>query len=324
MSQKNDPFRPLKIRGLKLKNNLIAAPMAGLSTLPYRLLALEQGAALAFSEMISATGIVIGRNKKTSRYFYNDPAVRPFAAQLFGSEPEHISKAVEMLEDDPIDLIDINMGCPVKKVCSKGAGSALMKTPKIAASLIAAARKATGKPLTVKIRAGWDDESINCVELAKIAEDSGADAVIVHPRTRMQMFGGHSDWSLISLVKNAVSIPVIGNGDIRCRDDALRMFDETGCDAVMVGRAAVGNPWIFRQILDPEATAPTALERGAAAMRHLEHLCDVLGEQQAVLQMRTMFSWYGKGLRGVKSYRAKVCEAHKRSDIVEAIKEFFR
>ncbi len=316
-----DPFGPVRIGSLKLKNNLVAAPMAGLSSLPYRMLALEQGCALAVSEMVSAEG-ALRAHERTRRYFANDNAARPFGVQLFGANPESIRLAVEMLEAEPVDLIDINMGCPVKKVCCKGAGAALMCTPGLVGKIVSAARRATARPLTVKIRSGWDEENINCAEIARIAEGAGADAVAIHGRTKRQEFRGKADLRSISQVKCAVSIPVIGNGDVKCREDALRMLSETGCDGVMIGRAAVGNPWIFRSILTGDAP-PGPVERGEAAARHMDHLREVVGDKIAVLNMRAVLPWYGKGIPGVKAFLQGVHRTSSPEELKENILEFF-
>ncbi len=303
MGMKNGkkPFGAISIGSLKLASNLIAAPMAGLSSLPYRILALEQGAGLVMSEMVSIEG-AIRSHERTHRYFENDDRARPFGIQLFGTDPKTMNWAVCMLENEPADLIDINMGCPVKKVCSKGAGAAMMKTPKRTAEVIRAARQSTSRPLTIKLRSGWDENSINCVEMARIAEAEGVDAVTIHPRTRAQVFSGKADWSLIAKVKDAVTIPVIGNGDVVCRADALRMLSETGCDAVMIGRAAVGNPWIFRMILDENASPPTSEEKAQTISEHMDLLRDFVGEHYAVLAMRQILPWYVKGSANVRAF----------------------
>ncbi len=314
-------FGPLRIGALELRNNLVAAPMAGLSSLPYRLLAIEQGCGLAISEMVSAEG-TLRAHERTRRYFASAEAARPFGVQLFGASPDSMALAVEALEEEPVDLIDINMGCPVKKVCSKGAGAALMCTPRLAEAVVRAAREKTRRPLTVKIRSGWDEGKLNCVEIARIAEAAGADAVAVHPRTKRQEFRGKADWRHIAEVKKAVSIPVIGNGDVKSREDAVRMISETGCDGVMIGRAAVGNPWIFRQIL-AAADAPSALERGKAAIRHTDHLREVLGEKIALLNMRTVLPWYGKGLPGVKAFLQRTHRAGNTAELKGLIDGFF-
>ena len=318
----NNPFKKLKIGELSLRNNLIAAPMAGLSALPYRILAMECGCALTMSEMVSAEGVTRAK-ERTRRYFVNDPKVRPFGLQLFGAKPEAIAAAIRELASEPADLIDINMGCPVKKVVSKGAGAALMRNTARAAEIIRTAREATKLPLTVKIRAGWDAASINCAELARIAESCGADAVTVHARTRTQFYRGLADWKLIGEVKRAVSIPVIGNGDVKSRADAVRMISETGCDGVMIGRAALGNPWIFAKMQSEGSWPPSLTERGVAAVRHLGMLAELLGERRALLSMRTILPWYGKGMPGVKSFLRCVNSAKGMQEVEQAIRDFF-
>lgn len=315
-------FKPLRIGQLGLRNNIIAAPMAGLSSLPYRILAMECGCALAISEMVSAES-VLRAHERTRRYFENDEGVRPFGLQLFGSDPEAIASAIKKLEGRPIDLIDINMGCPVKKVVKKGAGAALMLNPGNAARIVIAAQKATRLPVTVKIRAGWNTESKNCVEMARAMEDAGADAIIIHPRTMRQNFTGFADWKLIGEVKAAVRIPVIGNGDVRSRDDAIRMLRKTGCDGVMIGRAAVGNPWIFSELLDEKYTRPDLSERGRAASRHFDMLCELIGEKLAMLSMRQVLPWYTKGICGSKRFRERVHQINKSSDLKKEIWKFF-
>lgn len=322
MAKTRNAFAPFAIGPLRLRNNLIAAPMAGLSSLPYRMLAMECGCALAVSEMVSAEGLIRAR-ERTRRYFANDAGVRPFGLQLFGARADAIARAAASFEDEPVDLIDINMGCPVPKVVKKGAGSGLMRDVAKAQAIVRAAKAATSKPLTVKIRAGWDEDSINCVEYAQAMEHAGADAIAVHPRTRAQGFRGTSDWSLIAAVKTAVNVPVIGNGDVASREDALRMIGETGCDGVMIGRAAVGNPWIFRQILDPGFSGPSAGERGAEAARHLDMLCALAGEHIGVLNMRQILPWYGKGIPGVKHFLRQAHAAKTREELMRAISGFF-
>lgn len=315
-------FHKLEIGRLQLKNNLVAAPMAGLSSLPYRVLAMECGCALAISEMVSAEGSTKAR-EKTRRYFANDEAVRPFGLQIFGADPGAVARAIESFEGKPVDLIDINMGCPVKKVVKKGAGSALMCDTETAASIVTAAKSRTALPVTAKIRSGWNAESINCVEFARALQDAGVDAISVHPRTRSQEFRGSADWNMIARVKAAVKVPVIGNGDVKCREDAIRMIDETGCDGIMIGRAAVGNPWIFRKILDPDYMGPSRSERGSQAIRHLEMLCEFAGEKIGIFNMRQMLPWYGKGIPGIKKFLQRACLLKNRNELLTEITEFF-
>jgi len=315
------PFAGISIGSLELTSNLIAAPMAGLSSLPYRMLALEQGAGLVMSEMVSVEG-AIRSHERTHRYFENDERARPFGIQLFGTDPKTMNWAVCMLENEPADLIDINMGCPVKKVCSKGAGAAMMKTPKRTAEVIRSARNSTSRPLTIKLRSGWDEDSINCVEMARIAEAEGVDAVTIHPRTRAQVFSGKADWSLIAKVKDAVTIPVIGNGDVVCRADALRMLSETGCDAIMIGRAAVGNPWIFRMILDEDASPPTQKEKAELIAEHMELLKNFAGEHYAILGMRQILPWYVKGTPNVKAFLGNAQRISNFDELKESVTSF--
>jgi tRNA-dihydrouridine synthase B len=315
-------FHSLEIGRLRLKNNLVAAPMAGLSSLPYRMLAMECGCALAISEMVSAEGSVRARDK-TRRYFSNDERVRPFGLQVFGSNQDSIARSIESFGEEPVDLVDINMGCPVKKVVKKGAGAALMRDVKLAAAIVRRAKEATDLPVTVKMRSGWDSKSINCAEFAKAMESAGADAIVVHPRTRTQEFRGSADWRLIGEVKRAVNIPVIGNGDVRTRHDATRMVEETGCDGLMIGRGAVGNPWIFRELLDLDYRGPSRSERGESAARHLDMLCEFAGEKIGVLNMRQILPWYGKGIPGVKKFLQKTNTLKKCIDLKKAIEEFF-
>ena len=317
----NTPFGAISIGSLKLASNLIAAPMAGLSSLPYRMLALEQGAGLVMSEMVSVEG-AIRSHERTHRYFENDEHARPFGIQLFGTDPKTMNWAVCMLENEPADLIDINMGCPVKKVCSKGAGAAMMKTPRRTAEVIRSARKSTERPFTIKLRAGWDEDSINCVEMARIAEAEGVDAVTIHPRTRSQAFSGKANWSLIARVKDAVKIPVIGNGDVKCRADALRMISETGCDAIMIGRAAVGNPWIFRMILDEEAQPPTQKEKAKMIAEHMDLLRNFVGDHYAVLSMRQILPWYVKRSPNVKAFLGSAQSISNFEELKERVTTF--
>ena len=238
----------MRIGSVILENNVIAAPMAGVTDLPFRLLLKEQGAGLVCSEMVSAKAIYYN-NKNTEPLMMVDEKERPFSLQLFGSDPELMAEMVRKIEDRPFDIIDINMGCPVPKVVNNGEGSALMKQPLLAGKIIEAMAKATEKPVTVKIRKGFDDEHVNAVEMAHIAEESGAAAVAVHGRTREQYYHGKADWDIIRQVKEAVNIPVIGNGDINSSEAAKEIQKQTGCDGIMVARGLQGNPWLIRQIL---------------------------------------------------------------------------
>ena len=237
----------LQIGSVNLENNVILAPMAGVTDLPFRLLCKEQGTGLLCMEMVSAKAIYY-HNKNTEELMRIEPEERPVSLQLFGSDPVIMSEMAKQIEDKPFDILDINMGCPVPKVVNNGEGSALMKDPVLVRKIVTAVAGAIKKPLTVKIRKGFDDDHVNAVEIAKIIEDSGAAAIAVHGRTRQQYYSGKADWDIIRQVKEAVSIPVIGNGDVTFPESTARLVQETGCDGIMVGRAAQGNPWIFKQI----------------------------------------------------------------------------
>ena len=283
---------------------------------------MEYGCAMAISEMIAAEGIIRG-NARTLEYFQNDARARPFGVQIFGGKPRSISQAVEIASKYPIDLIDINMGCPVRKVCGRGEGAALMKDTKRVGEIVSAARAATHLPLTIKIRSGWDDDSINCVDIAKLAEDCGANAVIVHPRTREQGFSGSADWKHIARVKEAVSIPVIGNGDITCREDAIRMIHETNCDGIAIGRGAVGNPWIFKSILDEDFKGVSSIERARVAVRQINLFREIYGKKRAVSKMRAFIPKFTRGMRGTRAFLREVMPKEDIDDVIFTIMNFF-
>lgn len=279
---------PLKIGKLVLPNNLIAAPMAGFTDTAWRILARSLGAGAVFSEMVSVEGVKRRQHKSIS-YMANDDRARPFGIQIFGAEPKPFEDAFDVIRDYQFDLIDINMGCPVKKVVKKGAGAALMRNPILAASIIKSVRKKYSGPLTVKIRSGWDEKNINAAEFAQIAEDSGADAIIIHPRTKSQGFKGISDWRVIREVKESVKIPVIGNGDVVDAETIRRMFDETGCDGIMIGRAALGEPWIF-------GTSGERPDMAQVILRHLTLLLETGDGRHAIIMMRKFMPKYLKGV----------------------------
>lgn len=290
----------LRIGTTLLENNVILAPMAGVTDLPFRLLCHEQGAGCVVTEMVSAKAILYN-NRNTRELLQVDPGERPAAVQLFGSDPDIMGEIAARIEDGPFDFIDVNMGCPVPKIVNNGEGSALMRQPELAGKILTAMVKAVKKPVTVKFRKGFNDTCVNAVEFAKMAESCGVAAVAVHGRTREQYYSGKADWDIIRLVKEAVRIPVIGNGDIFTPQDAKRMLEETGCDGLMVARGAKGNPWIFKRInryletgeLLPE---PAVEEIQAMILRHGHMLAEYKGEETAMREMRGHVAWYTKGM----------------------------
>lgn len=302
----------LQIGDVILKNNVILAPMAGVTDLPFRLLCKEQGAGLLCMEMVSAKAIYYN-NKNTETLMQIEPEERPVSLQLFGSDPVIMSEMAKRIEDRPFDILDINMGCPVPKVVNNGEGSALMKNPGLVRKIVTSVSKAIKKPLTVKIRKGFDENNINAVEIAKIIEDSGAAAVAVHGRTRQQYYSGKADWDIIRQVKEAVSIPVIGNGDVDSPQKAKQMLEETGCDGVMVGRAAEGNPWIFREISHYLDTGellprPSLEEVKEMILRHARLQLEYKGEYTGMREMRKHVAWYTAGFPHSARLRGAVNE----------------
>ena len=305
-------IRTLQIGNVTLENNLILAPMAGVSDLPFRLLCREQGAGLVCMEMVSAKAILY-KNRNTEELLAIDPGKHPVSLQLFGSDPDIISEIAKQIEERPFDILDLNMGCPVPKVVNNGDGSALMKNPRLAGEIIEKTARAIKKPLTVKIRKGFDDAHINAVELAHIAQESGAAAVAVHGRTREQYYAGHADWDIIRQVKEAVSIPVIGNGDIRTPEDVAAMAEQTGCDGYMIARGAEGNPWIFRQILHYFETGehlarPDFSEVTEMLLRHAKMQIDCKGDYTGIREIRKHAAWYTAGYRNSSKLRGRINE----------------
>ena len=290
----------LRIGNTVLENNVILAPMAGVTDLPFRVLCREQGAGCVVTEMVSAKAVLYN-NRNTRELLQIDPDERPAAVQLFGSEPDIMAEIAARLEEGPYDYIDVNMGCPVPKIVNNGEGSALMKNPERAKEVLTAMVKAVKKPVTVKFRKGFNDLSVNAVEFAKMAESCGVAAVAVHGRTREQYYSGKADWEIIRQVKEAVRIPVIGNGDIFTPEDAGRMLKETGCDGIMVARGAKGNPWLFGRInhyLDTGEVlpGPSMAEIKAMILRHGRMLVQFKGEGVAMREMRGHMAWYTKGM----------------------------
>lgn len=317
----------LTIGGVTLPNNIILAPMAGVSDLPFRLLCHEQGAGLVCMEMVSAKAIFYN-NKNTDTLMEIHPDEGLASLQLFGSDPEIISEMAKRIEHRPHAFIDINMGCPVPKVVNNGEGSALMKNPKLVEEILTALVKASSKPVTVKIRKGFDESHVNAVEIAKIAESCGVAAVAVHGRTREQYYSGHADWDIIARVKDAVSIPVLGNGDVDSALKAEAMFQKTGCDGILIGRAAQGNPWIFREVTEYLKTGiilppPTNEEKKATILRHAALQLEYKGEYTGVREMRKHLSWYTFGMPGSARFRQTINTMETMDQLVESVERIF-
>lgn len=315
----------MKIANLTLANNIVLAPMAGISDLPYRRVMKEAGAALVTTEMISAKGL-LHDGKRTFELLRTCEEEQPLAAQIFAGDAQSLAEAARIVSPHT-DVIDINMGCPVKKVIRGGAGAALMQAPSMVARILSVVRKATDRPLTVKIRSGWDSSSVNFLEIGRIAADEGADAVTLHPRTRSQGFSGQADWDHISQLKSALTIPVIGSGDIFTPEDGLRMLDQTRCDAIMIGRGGYGNPWLIRDIAalqkGDQLPHPGPADRLAAARRHLEYFTEYFGESKALFHMRKHLSWYSRGLAGAAAFRAAVNRTASVDDLRRQMDSFF-
>ena len=315
-----------KIGQVEMENPFILAPMAGVTDLPFRLLCKEQGAGLLCMEMVSAKGIYYN-NKNTEQLLAIDEREHPVSLQLFGSDPEIMSEMAKKIEERPFDILDINMGCPVPKVVNNGDGSALMKNPVLAGKIIEKTARAIKKPVTVKIRKGFDDAHINAVEMAKVAEASGAAAIAVHGRTREQYYSGRADWDIIRQVKEAVKIPVIGNGDILTPEDAIRMEEQTGCDGFMIARGAQGNPWIFAQILHYFKTGehlpkPTAEEMVQMMLRHAKMQLAFKGDYTGIREIRKHAAWYTAGYPNAARLRSAINEVESYEQLEELFGRF--
>lgn len=315
----------MKIGTVTLDNNVILAPLAGITNLPFRLMAKEAGCGLVCSEMVSSHGLVY-KSGKTARLLNSVPQEKPLSAQIFGSDPDIMAEAAAMVEGMGADILDINFGCAVRKVVKTGSGVALMRTPHKAGALLKAVRNAIRIPLTIKIRSGWDASGEQALNIARIAEDCGVDAIAVHPRTAKQLFGGRADWSLIAAIKEKLSIPVIGNGDIFSAQDALNMLAETGCDAIMIGRKAIGNPGIFSQVLarinGDKNVAEDLAGRFDTMIHYLKASVEYLGEATACRMMRSRLGWFTKGMRNSSKFRESIKHLSSEKQGVELINEY--
>ena len=310
---------------LILDNPAILAPLAGITNLPFRMMAKDAGCGLVCSEMISANGLV-HKSMKTEKMLESCFGEKPLSVQIFGSDPSIMADAAKIVENQGANILDINFGCSVKKVVKTGAGVALMRTPKRAERLLIAVRKAVKIPLTIKIRSGWDKSGSQAIKIAGIAQACGIDAITVHPRTASQGFRGMSDWSIISEVKKRVSIPVIGNGDIVKPEDALRMLSETGCNAVMIGRAAIGNPSIFSDVLallrGEELPKKNLLDRFDIMIKYLDDSVEYLGEKQACFMMRSRLAWFVKGMRFCSRFRESIKHISSEEQALKLIRSY--
>ncbi len=318
-------IKQTKIGSLPLETPIILAPMAGITNLPYRRIMKAFGTGLVFSEMVSANGL-IRDGKKTIELLRTHPDEAPLGIQLFGDDPDVLAQGAAIVAEAGA-LLDINMGCPVKKVIRSGAGSALLKTPQTVAKICAAVRHAYPGPLTIKIRSGWDEESLNFLNIGHIAQEEGIDAITLHPRTKSQGFSGHSNWQHIAELKQSINIPVFGSGDIITPDDALKMFKISGCDGVMIGRGGYGNPWLIAQINNALSNRPNKqpepLEKLAVALRHIEMYHDLFGEKKTLLDMRKHLCWYARGLQDASHYRATLQKIDNLAQAIELTTSFF-
>ncbi len=317
----------MQIGNIRLENNIFLAPMAGITDKTFRIICKEMGAGLVFSEMVSSKGLYYG-DKNTDELTSIDPRERPAALQIFGSDPNIMAKVVEkhINSRDDVDIIDINMGCPAPKIVKNGDGSALLKNPHLIRRILKEIIKVSKKPVTLKIRMGWNPDSINGLEVAKIAEEEGISALTIHGRTRNMFYSGDADWDFIKKVKQSITIPVIGNGDIFEPIDALKMLKYTGCDAVAIGRGAMGNPWIFKRIEllkeGKEDIEPTYEDRINMAIKHLNMVCNIKGEKTGVREMRKHMAWYLKGIRNSNIVKNRINTIVTRDEMEEVLQNY--
>lgn len=319
----------MRIGSVDVKNNIFLAPMAGVTDSSFRIICREMGAGLVYTEMVSSKGLYY-KDKKTYDIMSIENGERPVGVQIFGSDPDIMAEVVSdhINKRNDIDVIDINMGCPAPKVVKNGDGSALLKDIDLIGKIVSSVVKVAKKPVTVKIRKGWDKENINALKVAKIIEESGAQGITVHGRTRDMFYSGEADWDIIREVKKTVKIPVIGNGDIYEPKDAIEMFRYTGCDGVMIGRSARGNPWIFKRVLrliqGKEDFLPTEEEIIHTAIRHMELICSIKGEKRGIKEMRKHLSWYIKGMRNSAVIKNHVNQMNDKNEIEELLLEYLR
>ena len=318
----------MKIGNVQLDNEVFLSPMAGVTDLPFRTICKEKGCGMLYTEMINAKALCYD-DENTKKMLRMDKDEHPVAVQIFGSDPEFMGKAAIIMNQYPNEILDINMGCPAPKVIKNGDGSALMRNPKLAAEVLTAVVKNSEKPVTLKIRKGWDDDSVNAVEIAKIAEECGISALAIHGRTREQFYSGKADWDIIAEIKQAINIPVIGNGDVFEVEDAVNMLEKTKCDAIMIGRGAQGNPWIFNRINHYMKTGeilpePTLEEKITTAIRHMNLAVDEHGDSVAVREMRKHIGWYLKGLKNSAKYRDQINKITDYKEVIAMLEEYMQ
>ncbi len=323
----NNGHRCMNIGSVTLENKTILAPLAGITNLPFRLLAKEAGCALVCSEMVSAHGLV-NRSGRTEQMLDSRPEEKPLSVQIFGSDPAVMAEAARLVQSSGADIIDINFGCSVRKILKTGSGAALMRSPDTAQAVIGAVRKAVEIPLTIKLRTGWDSTGNQAFEISKIAESCGVDAIAIHPRTATQGFSGNADWRIIKELKKRVSVPVIGNGDIFSADDALAMLAQTGCDAIMIGRMAIGNPWIFSHVrarIRGQAEPVTGLDHRFEIMRrYVRKSVKYSGEEIACRMMRSRLCWFAKGLRNSSQFRKSINHISTETEALQRIEAYHK